>query len=221
MFLGMRKANNFLNKNKDTTFAAYGADIVGNGFFCGISHRKRNALMFVALALLWLVVDILTKRWFVAHCTNTASDSFFGLIRFRLVHNTGAAWGILGDSTFALGVLSLTVCVIFTVYIIALAPKASLAEVLGVALVVGGGIGNAIDRFTLGYVIDFIEPVFIDFPVFNIADIGITCGFVIFLLSLLLGGSNDRHPIGRDAVSGAVGHKREEQPTPGKGANVR
>ena len=51
---------------------------------------------------------------------------------------------------------------------------------------VAGGIGNALDRFTLGYVVDFIETTFIDFPVFNVADIGVTCGFVLFVLGLLL-----------------------------------
>ncbi len=58
-------------------------------------------------------------------------------------------------------------------------------EIVGVALVVAGGLGNALDRFTLGYVVDFIEPTFIDFPVFNVADIGVTCGFVIFLIGVV------------------------------------
>lgn len=57
---------------------------------------------------------------------------------------------------------------------------------LGLSLVVAGGIGNAIDRFTLGYVVDFIEPVFIDFPVFNVADIGVTCGVALFIASLII-----------------------------------
>ena len=52
-------------------------------------------------------------------------------------------------------------------------------------VVVAGGLGNAIDRFALGYVVDFIEPVFIDFPVFNVADIGVTCGFVLFFAGML------------------------------------
>ena len=51
---------------------------------------------------------------------------------------------------------------------------------------VAGGIGNAIDRFTLGFVVDFIEPTFIDFPIFNIADIGVTCGIILFIVSLLI-----------------------------------
>ena len=48
-----------------------------------------------------------------------------------------------------------------------------------------GGIGNALDRFTLGYVVDFVDFTFIDFPVFNVADIGVTCGFVVFIASML------------------------------------
>ena len=59
-------------------------------------------------------------------------------------------------------------------------------EVVGLALVVGGGIGNAIDRFVLGYVVDFIDLTFMNFPVFNIADIGVTCGLVLFLVAWLV-----------------------------------
>ena len=53
-------------------------------------------------------------------------------------------------------------------------------------LLVAGGLGNAFDRFALGYVVDFIEPVFIDFPVFNVADVGVTCGFVLFLVGVIV-----------------------------------
>ena len=49
-----------------------------------------------------------------------------------------------------------------------------------------GGLGNAFDRFAQGYVIDFIDFTFIDFPVFNIADIGVTCGFVLLVIGYLL-----------------------------------
>ena len=109
-----------------------------------------------------------------------------GLVRFHLVHNTGAAWGMFGDSTFLLGVMSLIVCVLLTVYLFFLAYRPNIVQVVGAALVVAGGLGNAFDRFALGYVVDFIEPVFIDFPVFNVADIGVTCGFVLFLVGVIV-----------------------------------
>ena len=56
---------------------------------------------------------------------------------------------------------------------------------LGGALVVAGGIGNAIDRFIQGYVVDFIELSFMDFPVFNIADIGVTCGVALIFIAVI------------------------------------
>ena len=150
--------------------------------------RGRNLTVFGGVALVWLCLDILTKSWLSGNYAQgeVITGPILGLVRLHLVHNTGAAWGMFGDSTLALGVMSSVVCIVLTAYMYYMSPRASLLEVLGIALVVAGGIGNAIDRFTLGYVVDFIEPVFIDFPVFNVADIGVTCGFVLFLVGLLL-----------------------------------
>lgn len=155
-------------------------------------RRARNVAVFCSVVVVWLFADLATKVYFNAFpLGEVAGGPFFGLFRFRLVHNTGMAWGMLSDSTFALGVLSLVVCVALTVYLFACAPRASLVQVLGVSLVVAGGIGNAIDRFFQGYVVDFIDLAFMDFPVFNVADIGVTCGFVLFLLGILLEWRNE------------------------------
>ena len=59
-------------------------------------------------------------------------------------------------------------------------------ETIALALVCSGGLGNAIDRFSQLYVVDFIDFTFIDFPVFNVADIGVTCGFVLLVIGYLL-----------------------------------
>lgn len=152
------------------------------------SERKRNTLVFGIVALAWLALDTLSKSYFNGSYAvgEVITGPLLGLVRFHLVHNTGAAWGMFGDSTFLLGVMSLIVCVLLTVYLFFLVHRPNALQVVGVALVVAGGLGNAFDRFTLGYVVDFIEPVFIDFPVFNVADIGVTCGFVLFLVGVLL-----------------------------------
>ncbi|MCR2036496.1 signal peptidase II [Adlercreutzia caecimuris] len=154
--------------------------------------RRRNLCVFAAVVLLWLAADIATK----AVCNGyglgeVIAGPFLGLVQFRLAHNTGAAWGMFDDSTFALGVMSLLVCAALTAYLIATAKRANLAEVIGVALVVAGGLGNALDRFTLGYVVDFIDTTFIEFPTFNVADIGVTCGFVLFFAGMLWGMRRD------------------------------
>ena len=154
--------------------------------------RRRNLCVFAAVVLLWLAADIATK----AVCNGyglgeVIAGPFLGLIQFRLAHNTGAAWGMFDDSTFALGVMSLLVCAALTAYLVATARRANLVEVVGVALVVAGGLGNALDRFTLGYVVDFIDTTFIEFPTFNVADIGVTCGFVLFFAGMLWGMRRD------------------------------
>ena len=146
------------------------------------SCRKRNAAVFVAVAAVWLAVDLLTKAYFDGFAPGeVVAGPFLGLFRFKLVHNTGMAWGMFSDSTLFLGAMSLVVCAVLCVYLFAFSPRAPLVQVLGAALVVAGGVGNAIDRFAQGYVVDFIDLAFMDFPVFNVADIG-----VLFLAGMLL-----------------------------------
>lgn len=150
--------------------------------------RGRIALVFFGVALVWLCLDMLSKGIINAAYAqgDVITGPILGLVRLRLIYNTGAAWGMFGDATVLLGVLSLVVCLVLAAYLFFLSPRPNVLETVGVALVVAGGLGNAIDRFTLGYVVDFIEPVFINFPVFNVADVGVTCGFVLFVLGIFL-----------------------------------
>lgn len=151
------------------------------------AFRRRNAKIFAASVLVWLALDQLSKAFFNGfELGDVVAGPFAGIFELRLVHNIGAAWGIFGGATTALGAFSLLVCALLLVYLFVFEPSSSKLATFGLALVFAGGVGNAIDRFLLGYVVDFIEPVFIDFPVFNIADIGVTCGFAIFFISLLL-----------------------------------
>ncbi len=150
--------------------------------------RLRNAKFFGLVVALWLIFDQASKSYFNSFdLGEVIAGPFLGIFRFRLVHNTGAAWSMFSDSTFALGVFSLLICLLLLGYLFKMAPDSSIGEAIGLSLVFAGGVGNAIDRFVLGYVVDFIEPVFIEFPVFNVADIGVTCGFVVFFVSLLYG----------------------------------
>lgn len=164
-----------------------GTEEAPHGVSSASAFRRRNAKIFAAAALVWLALDQLSKAFFNGYeLGEVLAGPFAGIFELRLVHNIGAAWGIFGGATTALGVFSLLVCALLLVYLFVLEPASPRLATFGLALVFAGGVGNAIDRFALGYVVDFIEPVFIDFPVFNIADIGVTCGFVIFFISLLL-----------------------------------
>lgn len=155
-----------------------------------VSSNIMSGGVFAGAAAVWILLDVISKRYFEsAYALGQASAFDFGLFRFRLVHNTGAAWGIFGDSTFALAVLSAAVCasivVLFLCYERVTEHRPSAMETVALALVFAGGVGNVIDRFAQGYVVDFIEFTFIDFPVFNIADIGVTCGFVLLVAGYL------------------------------------
>lgn len=156
--------------------------------------RRRNAVAFCCVAAAWLLIDVATKLWAEAHERGELmAPGVPGVLDLRLVHNTGGAWGVLGDMTAVLGVVSLVVCALIVAYLFWLAPDTPTLGAVGLALVFAGGIGNAIDRFARGYVVDLFEPTFIDFPVFNVADIGVTCGLVLFLAAIGASALRGRH----------------------------
>ena len=83
-----------------------------------------------------LPADLATKAHFDAFSVGeVVAGPFLGLFRFKLVHNTGMAWGMFSDSTLFLGAMSLVVCAVLCVYLFAFSPRAPLVQVLGAALV--------------------------------------------------------------------------------------
>ena len=142
--------------------------------------------VFAGIAVAWVVIDQAVKVALNAHAAGTVlSGPVAGVFRLLLVHNTGGAWSMFAGATVALGVFSLVMCAGLCVFVALQRTVITWPEVVGLGLVVGGGIGNAIDRFVHGYVVDFIDLTFMNFPVFNIADIGVTCGLVLFLAAWL------------------------------------
>lgn len=111
---------------------------------------------------------------------------------FSLTHvrNSGAAWSMMSGKTWFLIALPIIVCIAAIVYIYFNRRK-NKAELIGIAMFVGGGIGNLIDRIRFGEVIDYIQFEPINFPIFNFADICVTVGAVIFVLSVLLSKDNN------------------------------
>lgn len=174
------------------------------------SLGMRNLAIFGGVAALFLVVDRLTKIWASGYTVGTdITSSFLGIFHFRLLHNTGGAWSLFDDSTTALGVLSLAICAVLLVMFALRFKKCGKIETVGYAMVVAGGIGNVIDRFLLGYVVDFICADFISFPIFNVADIGVTCGFVLLFIGLMFfdeeaEAARDARRLGRMAAAEAA-----------------
>lgn len=107
-----------------------------------------------------------------------------GLLSFRFVANIGAAFS-LGEGMGLLFALFAIVVVLSIFAYLLRTPLVSKVETLGLGLLAGGALGNAFDRLTLGYVVDFIATDFIDFPVFNIADVAICVGVVLAFIGFM------------------------------------
>ena len=104
-------------------------------------------------------------------------------LRLNYVQNTGAAFGLFKNNTVVLTVFT-AVVILFCLYFLFVKPFDKLFYNIALCMIVSGGIGNLIDRIFRSYVIDYIEALFIDFPVFNFADILVTVSS--FLLAFYL-----------------------------------
>lgn len=155
------------------------------------SRRPRSfrgpALLSWIVALLVVALDQGSKLWALATLPSGAVQPFWpGVLQLRRVSNTGAAFSLFTGSTAALGVVSLAVAVGVAVLLWRRPPTLA-TPALALGFLLGGAVGNGIDRWRLGAVIDFLEFVPVSFPVFNIADVAINLAVLCFLLDTLAG----------------------------------
>ena len=140
------------------------------------ARQKKMHRFYAVLGAAWVViVDQWVKRLVVAALdVNATAPLLPGLFRLEHIHNYGAAWSSLSGARWLLvGVTAVGLCVL--VFLVTKIVKHPLG-VWSLWLVIGGGVGNLIDRVMNGYVVDMIATEFINFPVFNVADIFVTCG---------------------------------------------
>lgn len=148
----------------------------------------RNLVIFLGCAFLWFILDRISKTATLDYFSvDTHSPIEFGnLIQFTLVHNTGAAWGSFAGATNAIAWFTVFLCIAIVAFALYELRSANALEMVGFGLLLAGGLGNLFDRFGYGYVVDMISPLFIDFPTFNVADIGVTCGVIIICIALIM-----------------------------------
>lgn len=116
-----------------------------------------------------------------------------GVLHFTYIQNTGAAFGMLRDSGFLLSAISL-VFLLAVVLFGATTPLSSRGMRLALGAGIGGAVSNLIDRFTKGYVVDFID--FRVWPVFNLADIAIVLGLGLLCVRFVFRGPAATRPHG-------------------------
>lgn len=133
-----------------------------------------------------VAVDQWTKFLTVSHLALYQHVEFLpGFLGFTYVQNTGAAFSSFEGQQW----LFVLIFAVFTAVIVWEYRNKTMGftkfERWCIAAVYGGGLGNMIDRFRLGYVVDMIKTEFVEFPVFNVADCFITCGCIAVLVSLI------------------------------------
>lgn len=171
---------------------------------CGARHKenrqttnmstesKQPAPINVAAAavLFCILADQLSKMWAIQNLVHNVSQSFIpGLIKFTLTSNTGAAFSLGYRNGAFMGAVAgaLTLALAFWLYKRSKAnPPPNTVETIGMGLVLGGAVGNLIDRVVQGQVTDFIEFAFMDFPIFNVADALIDVGIVLVFLGMFI-----------------------------------
>ena len=143
-------------------------------------------LRYALFAAAIVAADQYTKYLTVANIPLYADVPFIpGLLQLTYVRNTGAAFSSFEGQQwlFALIFALFTVAIVYE-YVKKSMPFTTLERWL-IAAIYAGGLGNMIDRVRLGYVVDMIETTFMEFPVFNVADIFITCGCILMMVHLI------------------------------------
>lgn len=146
-----------------------------------IKHRG-----FWLVALLGIVGDRVTKLWVERTMELGQSIPLIpGVFQFTYIENTGAAWSLFQNSGGFLKWISLAVALGLIALAVFGKPMGRW-EQAGYGCILAGAIGNGIDRFIAGAVVDFLDFVLIRFPIFNLADVSINIGVACLIVGLLL-----------------------------------
>ncbi len=143
-------------------------------------------VLYLAIFFAIIILDQISKFMITSSFSvGQGTEIIKGVLDFVYVRNEGAAFGMLQGARVFFIVITLAAITAAVIYILKARPKSAL-ELLALAFISGGAIGNFIDRLILGYVRDFIAVTFIDFPVFNIADCFVCIGAGLYILYTLL-----------------------------------
>lgn len=142
-------------------------------------------LISTVIAVVLIAIDQIVKNWAEEVLTKGEIAVIEDVLYFKYAENTGVAFSMFSDNRWMLiGVTSVMLIVVLAFF---LSGKVTdKLEQFSLALILAGGVGNLIDRISLGYVIDFIDVRIINFAIFNIADICICVGAFLLCVAVYL-----------------------------------
>lgn len=144
-----------------------------------------KVIWLAVISVVCVILDQLTKILCVKNIALGDSITVIpGVLDFTYIQNRGAAFGSLAGARWVFMIASVVMILLITGYVISSRSTMSYPTVITLSLIVGGGIGNMIDRVALGYVIDFIDVKFLPFWkwIFNVADSFVCVGAVLLVI---------------------------------------
>ncbi len=152
--------------------------------------KWRKAALCLPPLLLILALDRFSKRWAadsLARLERGSIQALQGVLGWRYAENTGVAFSAFSGAGVALCVLTALIVAAAVVWLVR-HPECGGWMRTGLTLIVAGGLGNLYDRLRFGYVIDFIELLFVRFALFNVADIAVVAGAICLAIGILKSG---------------------------------
>ena len=145
-------------------------------------NKIQTKLYFLSLSIFIILIDQFTK-YLIFYNHKLFINKDFILFRLDFVKNYGAAFNIFSGSRTFLSSISIFFSILL-IYFILNKNTLNTFNLYSYSFILGGTLGNGIDRIFKGFVVDFINLNFIDFPVFNIADLSINIGFILLLYNI-------------------------------------
>lgn len=144
------------------------------------------AIYFIISGLL-IGLDQWVKWWIVNDLSLGETKNLIpGVLSLNHIRNTGAAWSMLEGKMWLFAIITIIAIIVIVTLMIKNQRKGSRWLMIGLSLILAGAIGNFIDRVRLGYVVDMFQTDFMNFPIFNVADITLVCGVVCILIYIIL-----------------------------------
>ena len=147
-----------------------------------MNNKIQIKLYFLSLSFFIILIDQFTKYLMFNNYKVFINKNFI-LFRLDFVKNYGAAFNIFSGNRIFLSLISIIFSILL-IYLLFRKNNLNSTELYAYSFILGGTIGNGIDRLLKGFVIDFINLNTINFPVFNIADISINVGFVFLIYNI-------------------------------------
>jgi signal peptidase II len=145
-------------------------------------NKMQTKLYFLSLSIFIVLIDQFTK-YLMSYNNKLFINKDFLLFKLDFVKNYGAAFNIFSGSRIFLSLISFIFSILL-IYLIFRKNTLNSFDLYAYSFILGGTIGNGIDRIYKGFVVDFINLNIINFPVFNIADISINVGFIFLLYNI-------------------------------------